>query len=197
MSDRIASPYVTRFAPAPTGFLHLGHVVNALHVWGMAREAGGLVRLRIEDHDRQRCRPEYEEAILQDLIWLGFEADGLVVRQREREHVYQAALARLVEQGLVYGCRCTRADLDQVAPGADGERRYPGTCRSRGIALTAEVGWRVRFEPGGESFEDWLCGTQVQDPRRSAETCSFATGSGTGPTSSPSWPTTSSKASPR
>ena len=86
------------------------------------------------------------------------------MRQREREHVYQAALARLVEQGLVYGCRCTRADLEQVEPGADGERRYPGTCRSRGIGLTEEVGWRVRFEPGGESFEDRLCGTQVQDP---------------------------------
>jgi glutamyl/glutaminyl-tRNA synthetase len=86
------------------------------------------------------------------------------VRQRDRDHVYQTALARLVEQGLVYGCRCTRADLQQEGPGADGDRRYPGTCRSRGIALTEGVGWRVRFEPGEEGFDDRFFGAQVQDP---------------------------------
>jgi glutamyl-tRNA synthetase/glutamyl-Q tRNA(Asp) synthetase len=164
VSERVPPAFVTRFAPAPTGFLHLGHVVNALHVWGLARDAGGLVRLRIEDHDRQRCRPEYERSILQDLTWLGFEADGPLVRQRDREYVYQTALARLVERGLVYGCQCTRADLRQGVPGADAERRYPGTCRSRGIALTEGVGWRVRFEPGEERFDDRFCGAQVQDP---------------------------------
>ncbi|HYE86389.1 MAG TPA: glutamate--tRNA ligase family protein, partial [Vicinamibacterales bacterium] len=63
---------ITRFAPAPTGYLHLGHVVNALYVWGAAREHDGTVLLRVEDHDRQRCRPEYEAAILEDLAWLGF-----------------------------------------------------------------------------------------------------------------------------
>jgi glutamyl-Q tRNA(Asp) synthetase len=102
VTDRVPLTFVTRFAPAPTGFLHLGHVVNALHVWGMAREAGGLVYLRIEDHDRQRCRPEFEQAIFEDLGWLGFEADGPAVRQRDREDVYRAAVARLVERGLVY-----------------------------------------------------------------------------------------------
>jgi glutamyl-tRNA synthetase/glutamyl-Q tRNA(Asp) synthetase len=155
---------VTRFAPAPTGYLHLGHVLNALYVWGMAREAGGGVRLRIEDHDRQRCRPEFERAIVEDLAWLGFEADGPLVRQRERDPVYRTALARLSALGLLYGCACTRAELQQVPPGPDGERRYPGTCRHRGLAPTDGVGWRIRFEPGEEPFEDRLCGPQVQDP---------------------------------
>jgi glutamyl/glutaminyl-tRNA synthetase len=164
VTDRVPLAFVTRFAPAPTGFLHLGHVVNALHVWGMAHEAGGLVYLRIEDHDRQRCRPEFEQAIFEDLGWLGFEADGPAVRQRDREDVYRAAVARLVERGLVYGCACTRAELQQVVPGADGERRYPGTCRSRGLALAKGVGWRVRFEPGEERFTDRLSGAHAQDP---------------------------------
>jgi glutamyl-tRNA synthetase/glutamyl-Q tRNA(Asp) synthetase len=159
-----ASVLTTRFAPAPTGFLHLGHVVNALHVWTVARASGGLVRLRIEDHDRQRSRREFEAAILEDLQWLGFRPDGPVARQSDRDDVYRAAVARLEAQGLVYGCRCTRAVLQRVPPGPDGERRYPGTCRPRGIPLVEGVGWRVRIEPGVERFQDAWCGPQVQDP---------------------------------
>ena len=71
----LAAPPITRFAPSPTGYLHLGHVVNAIYVWGIARALGGRVLLRIEDHDRIRCRPEYEAALLEDLDWLGFEPD--------------------------------------------------------------------------------------------------------------------------
>lgn len=155
---------LTRFAPAPTGFLHLGHVVNALHVWEHARAAGGQVLLRIEDHDWQRCRPEFERALLEDLAWLGFHADGPPVRQSDREEVYRAALVRLVEQGLVYGCACTRAELQRVATGPDGERRYPGTCRARGLGLADGIGWRVRMDSGEEPFDDRLLGPQVQDP---------------------------------
>lgn len=164
MADPAGAEFRTRFAPAPTGFLHLGHVVNALYVWGLARQAGGVVRLRIEDHDRQRCRPEYEEAILDDLAWLGFAADGPVVRQSDREAVYQSALRGLVEQGVVYGCACTRAELMAVDPGADGERPYPGTCRHRGLGLDPRLGWRVIMEGGTERFDDRLCGPQAQDP---------------------------------
>lgn len=102
---------LTRFAPAPTGYLHLGHVVNALHVWGAARNRGGRVLLRIEDHDRQRSRVEFEHAILEDLAWLGFAHHGDVVRQSEREPVYREALRRLIDCGLVYGCTCTRAEI--------------------------------------------------------------------------------------
>jgi len=122
------------------------------------------VRLRIEDHDRQRSRPDYERAILDDLAWLGFDPDGPPVRQSDREEVYRAALACLVDQGLVYGCACTRADLQQVSPGLDAERRYPGTCRSRNLGLADGLGWRVRLDPGEERFQDRLLGPQVQDP---------------------------------
>jgi len=159
---------LTRFAPAPTGFLHLGHVVNALYVWGLAEADGGRVRLRIEDHDRQRSRPAFEAAILEDLAWLGFEADGPLVTQSARDPLYRAALDVLVRQGLVYGCSCTRADLQQLPAGADGERRYPNTCRDRGLGLDDGLGWRVRLEPAAEHFEDRLLGPQSQDP---AEQC--------------------------
>ena len=132
---------ITRFAPAPTGFLHLGHVVNAFYVWGMAEEAGGAVRLRIEDHDRQRSRPEFEAAIFEDLAWLGFAASGPIVRQSERDEVYRSAVATLANGGRMYGCTCTRADLQQTPADINGERRYPGTCRNRGIgsALLKEL----------------------------------------------------------
>ena len=73
----------TRFAPAPTGYLHLGHVANAIHVWGLARSAGASVLLRVEDHDRGRSRPAFEAALLEDLAWLGFEADEGPVRQSD------------------------------------------------------------------------------------------------------------------
>src|SRR5690606_15233236 len=130
----------------------LGHVVNALVVWAAARRAGGGVLLRIEDHDRQRSRPEYERAILDDLAWLGFEADGPPVRQSDREDVYRAAAERLAAQGLVYGCACTRAGIEAAGgremEGGGGELRYPNTCRHRGIGLADGVGWRLRMEPG-------------------------------------------------
>src|ERR1700733_11937089 len=96
---------VTRFAPAPTGHLHLGHVVNAIYVWGAAAAAeGGRVLLRIEDHDRQRSRAPYATSILEDLEWLGFVADAPLVRQSERAAVYEAALDQLRQRGLTYAC---------------------------------------------------------------------------------------------
>jgi glutamyl/glutaminyl-tRNA synthetase len=102
---------ISRFAPAPTGFLHLGHVVNAACVWREARARGGRVLLRIEDHDRLRSRREYEAEILDDLAWLGFEADAPPVRQSERGQIYEAALDALRRRGLVYACNCSRAEI--------------------------------------------------------------------------------------
>ena len=148
----------------------MGHVVNALHVWGAARDEGGRVLLRIEDHDRQRCRPEYEAAILEDLVWLGFAHEGPVTRQSDRDAGYRNALATLAGQGLVYGCTCTRADIDSAPPHLrtpappHQERRYPGTCRDRGIPLSDGVGWRLRLDSGIERFNDVMCGPQEQDP---------------------------------
>jgi len=158
---------ITRFAPAPTGFLHLGHVVNALHVWGAARVHGGTVLLRIEDHDRQRSRREYETAIIEDLAWLGFKHDGDLVRQSERHHLYHRALQKLIDRGLVYGCTCSRSEIasgtgDRVPTAS--ELRYPNTCRDKGIPLDNFVGWRVKIEPGSERFVDEILGPQEQDP---------------------------------
>jgi len=109
---------LTRFAPAPTGYLHLGHVANAIRVWGDARARAGGVLLRIEDHDRERCRPEYETALLDDLDWLGFVPDVYPTaafragrcesRQSDRLDVYQRTAEELMARGLVYACACTR-----------------------------------------------------------------------------------------
>jgi glutamyl-tRNA synthetase/glutamyl-Q tRNA(Asp) synthetase len=150
---------VTRFAPSPTGYLHLGHVVNAIYVWGVARAAGGRVLLRMEDHDRIRCRPRYEAAILEDLEWLGFEPDeGLrpLVRQSDRARVYEEALERLRAAHHVYACDCSRKQMA-------GER-YDGRCRDRGLRDAPGCGLRVRIEPGTERFEDLLLGTIEQTP---------------------------------
>jgi glutamyl-tRNA synthetase/glutamyl-Q tRNA(Asp) synthetase len=170
---------ITRFAPAPTGDLHLGHIVNAIYVWGVARASDpeGRVLLRIEDHDRHRSRPAYEAAILDDLHWLGFVADGEpgeslpLVRQSERGAVYEAALDRLRERGVVYACGCSRSEIAaDVTPVGDGlqtlrsEPRYPGTCASKRLPESPGLGVRVRLEPSVERFDDWLHGPQEQQP---------------------------------
>lgn len=154
---------ITRFAPAPTGHLHIGHVVNALHVWGYARAHGGRVILRIENHDGQRSRPEYEASILEDLAWLGFAADGAVVRQSERAVLYQGAIDRLRSAGWVYACECTRREI--LAAGANGdELRYPGTCANKGLPEAPGRALRVRLPRGQERFVDLALGEQRQVP---------------------------------
>jgi glutamyl-Q tRNA(Asp) synthetase len=150
---------LTRFAPAPTGWLHLGHVLNAEHVWG----SGATVLLRIEDHDRERCRPEYDAGILEDLAWLGYVTDLPPVRQSERDAIYRDAVDVLAAQGLVYACDCTRREILGGAPGGP-ELRYSGRCRDRGVPLAGGTGWRVRMDPGVERFVDGILGAQEQDP---------------------------------
>lgn len=132
---------VTRFAPSPTGFLHLGHAFSALFARRQAREAGGRFLLRIEDIDPVRCRPEYRDAILEDLAWLGIDWDGEVRVQSAHLHEYRAALEGLRARGLVYPCFCTRGEVlceiaaSGAAPNtADIGHRYPGTCRRLGRA---------------------------------------------------------------
>ena len=128
-------PLVTRFAPSPTGELHLGSAYSAWTGWHRAREAGGTFLVRIEDIDIRRCKRVYETAILDDLRWLGFHWDGEVRRQSDHFADYGRALDRLDERGLVYPCFCSRADIEREiaasghAPhGPDGPL-YPGTCR--------------------------------------------------------------------
>ncbi|MBB5745002.1 tRNA glutamyl-Q(34) synthetase GluQRS [Brevundimonas variabilis] len=111
-------PFVTRFAPSPTGFLHRGHAFSALTAWRAAKAAGGRFLLRIEDTDFTRCRPEYEAAILEDLAWLGLDWERPVRRQSEHLADYQAALDTLRDLGVLYRCFRTRKDLLALAGGA-------------------------------------------------------------------------------
>jgi len=143
--------------------------------------------LRIEDHDRERCKPEYEAAILDDLDWLGFAPDVFPTRafragpcdgrQSDRRHIYQTAAQALAARGLLYGCSCSRREIAAASAGPpklhaigegpasiNDELRYPGTCRDRGLALDDDVAWRLRIEPGTETFNDLMLGPQTQDP---------------------------------
>ena len=122
---------VTRFAPSPSGRLHLGHAYSAAIGHARAHEAGGKFRLRIEDLDQTRCKPEFVNGIYDDLRWLGLDWDEPVLVQSQRTTVYQAALDNLRSQGLAYACFCTRADiaLSLTAPHGDAAATYPGTCR--------------------------------------------------------------------
>ena len=133
---------ITRFAPSPTGLLHLGHAFSALTAYTRAQGAGGQFLLRIEDIDAPRCRPDFEQAIYDDLRWLGLEWQNPVLRQSERLDMYRDAVDILNSQGLTYPCSCTRADIKAAlsAPqegssqlGPDG-LVYPGTCRDRPIS---------------------------------------------------------------
>lgn len=129
---------VLRFAPSPNGYLHAGHAFSALLNERLARELGGVLLLRIEDIDVTRCRPEYAAALLEDLDWLGVQFDGAPLRQSERFGLYGAYLQKLADDGLIYRCFCSRADIAAATKAAgiverdpDGAPRYTGTCRRR------------------------------------------------------------------
>jgi glutamyl-Q tRNA(Asp) synthetase len=151
----------TRFAPSPTGPLHLGHAFAAFSAWELARAAAGVCLLRIEDIDKARSRPEFEAAIRDELAWLGLRWPEPVVRQSERLPVYRAALDRLREIGLVYPCTCTRAEIAAaLAAPQEGAASavYPGTCRGRrdgpeGAAWRLDLG-RAAAVAGDLAFEE-------------------------------------------
>jgi glutamyl-Q tRNA(Asp) synthetase len=181
-----ASPIVTRFAPSPTGFLHLGHAHSALFGWRLARAApGGRFLLRLEDIDPVRCRPEFAEAILEDLAWLGLDWDGPVRVQSAHLAEYRAALDSLAARGLLYPCFCTRADIAREvaaaghAPhGPDGPL-YPGTCRGMRVeeraariargdahALRLDMARALAAVPGPLSHSERGAGRLRCDPTR-------------------------------
>lgn len=152
-------PVVGRFAPSPTGPLHLGSLVAAVASWLFARAAGGRWLVRIEDIDLPRVVPGSAEEILAALARYGLEWDGQVVWQSQRTALYEDALARLRAQGLVYDCACSRADLQRAASAPVGEEAvYPGTCRN-GLP-DGKVARAVRFRSPDEviAFEDLICG---------------------------------------
>ncbi len=157
-----------RFAPSPTGPLHLGNLRTALLAWLFARSAGARFLVRVEDLDRSRVRPGVEEAQLADLRALGLDWDGPVVRQSERMALYEEAIANLDYEGLLYPCYCTRAEIRAAASAPHGiseADRYPGTCRELTAAERAEreaagrpPALRVRAEGVRVAFEDRLLG---------------------------------------
>lgn len=128
----ITQPIVTRFAPSPTGRLHIGHAWSALMAMDMARATGGTMRLRIEDIDGTRSRAEHVTGIMEDLHWIGVMWDGDIVMQSQRIATYDAALTQLRDRGLIYPCFCTRADIQGSlsAPHGPAGPVYPGTCRT-------------------------------------------------------------------
>ncbi|MGI9421371.1 MAG: tRNA glutamyl-Q(34) synthetase GluQRS [Geminicoccaceae bacterium] len=133
-------PAVTRFAPTPSGYLHLGHAYSALLAWEASRAGRGRFLLRIEDIDIGRCRPEFEQGIYDDLRWLGLAWDGEPFRQSDHMAGYADALDRLDRLGVLYPCFCTRrkiraeiADAGRAPHGPSGEALYPGICRTLGV----------------------------------------------------------------
>ncbi len=176
--SRLPPGATTRFAPAPTGYLHLGHVANGLYVWALARASGGRVVLRIEDHDRQRCRPEYEAALLEDLEWLGLapdeppldslrSGDPSPYRQSDSGAVYSAAFERLRAVAPVYACDCARSTFAGWA--AASGRSWsgpgcPGGCRERALPDIRGRLLRVALGGGTEAFDDLLAGGVVDEP---------------------------------
>jgi glutamyl-Q tRNA(Asp) synthetase len=164
VSARLTAPPVTRFAPSPTGYLHLGHIVNAIYTWGVARALGGRVILRLEDHDRIRSRPEYEAAILEDLDWLGFSPDEgrhPIMRQSDTPEIYRDALNLLKDTWHIYACDCSRTDI--------GGERYAGRCRNRGLADLRGRGLRLQIGDDTVRAHDLLASEPIE--QTPAEQC--------------------------
>jgi glutamyl-tRNA synthetase len=162
-----------RFAPSPTGRIHLGNARSALLGWLQARAAGGQFLLRIEDLDRARCRPQYLEELYRDLEWLGLDWDEPPLIQSQRDAIYREALEKLERVGRVYPCHCTRAEIARAASAPHGLSeegpRYPGICAGLTPELLAErartrvPALRFRAAPGEWCYEDGLHGRYCQD----------------------------------
>jgi glutamyl-Q tRNA(Asp) synthetase len=170
---------VTRFAPSPTGRLHLGHAYSAVLGHARARQSSGKFRLRVEDLDQTRCRPEFVDGIYEDLRWLGLDWDEPVLVQSQRTTAYETALDKLKARALVYTCFCTRADIAAALEAPHGATaHYPGTCRElpddperrasmphcwrldsvKALQLAGFPSWTEeggrRFDSGPEDFDD-------------------------------------------
>ncbi len=163
-----------RFAPSPSGRMHLGNLWSCLLAWLSARSAGGQVVLRLEDLDPDRCRQEYSDQLMRDLEWFGLDWDGAPVYQSRRTGLYAQAFQKLEQQGLLYPCFCTRAErLAASAPHrSDGVTVYDGRCRGLTEADRAELmktrhpAWRVKAPEKTISFCDLLQGSCAEDLSR-------------------------------
>lgn len=159
----MSTRYVGRFAPSPTGPLHLGSLVAAAASWLDARAAGGRWLMRMEDLDRPRCVPGAADTILRQLDACGLGWDGEVLYQSSRDEAYAAALDTLKAGGHAYPCACTRRQLAAAPRNAEGETRYPGTCRA-GLAAGAPArAWRARVDEASICFQDRVHGRVCQN----------------------------------
>ena len=183
MTSTLPTDFVTRFAPSPTGLLHLGHAYSALYAYRQAQQAGGRFLLRIEDIDQTRCKPEFTDAILRDLQWLGIEWETPVRIQSRHFDTFSTALDRLKTRGLVYPCFCTRKEIQAEINRAGGAPHgiegpmYPGTCRhiSRDqqqarIAAGTPHAWRLDTEKAVHSLGAPLGSWESTDGTRTKAT---------------------------
>ena len=157
---------VGRFAPTPSGRMHLGNVFAAMIAWLSVRSQKGSMILRMEDLDIQRTKPEYAQVLRQDLLWLGLDWDEEMPPQSQRSSVYDRYFAMLMDKGLLYPCYCTRAQLHNVnAPHlSDGTYIYPGTCRDLACPPADRTpSWRVRVPQGQWVVHDRLQGVYAED----------------------------------
>jgi glutamyl-tRNA synthetase len=156
----VTSPPVrVRFAPAPTGYLHIGGARTALFNWLFARQQGGELKLRIEDTDAERSRRELIEIIYRTLEWLGIDWDGEAVHQSDRTHLYTGAVERLLESGAAYRCDCTPEQVQARAAGRGGKPGYDGHCRERQVRPGEGVVARFRVpDEGVTAFDDVIRG---------------------------------------
>lgn len=155
--------YIGRFAPSPTGPLHLGSLVAALASWLDARAAHGRWLVRMEDLDRPRCTQEAADTILRQLEAYGLAWDGTVLYQSRRDDAYTAALDALRSQGAAFACTCTRSQLAHAPRNAEGEIVYPGTCRLQTVPRDEAYAWRVRVAEVTIHFDDRIHGALQQD----------------------------------
>jgi glutamyl/glutaminyl-tRNA synthetase len=175
LRESLPAAFLTRFAPAPTGPLHLGHAVNMVWIWSVARAFDGRVVLRIEDHDRSRARASWEQGILDVLDWLELSPDiGATasyrasaphpLRQSDRHARYAEALHRLATSTPVYPCRCSRREIADLSTTPADELRYTGTCRHLSLDPVQFVARRAQLPEEWVEFDDLRLGSQRQQP---------------------------------
>jgi len=161
-----APRYIGRFAPSPTGPMHLGSLVAAVASYLDARAAGGRWLVRMEDLDRPRCEPGAADTILYQLDAYGLQWDGAMLYQSQRDDAYAAALDALKEIGAAYPCACTRSQLAQAVRNHEGEIIYPGTCRAGVPAGSIARSWRARVPDVSAYFHDRIHGDLQQNLAR-------------------------------
>jgi glutamyl-Q tRNA(Asp) synthetase len=166
ITRKISGPIRTRFAPSPTGQLHMGHVASAIYVWGIAQKLKAQVIVRIEDHDGARSKNIYEKSILEDLDWLGFlnaEETFQITRQRDSTDHYKNYLNRLTANNLVYPCTCSRKKIKLRQEKKFKELYYNGNCRSESFLGNLDCTLRLKTNSEPQAFWDLKKGQVTQN----------------------------------